>query len=325
MPSGVRASLVMPTLNAGPLLEDVLDAVDHQPGAADLEKVAVDSGSSDDTVTRLQAHGFTVHHVDKREFNHGATRDLAISRTSGQVIVLLTQDATPLDKHWLPALLACYEDPAVGAAYCRQVPREDCNPLIKQRILEWTAGRKERVVQRLDDPATFEALTPGERLQLCAYDNVAGSVARSAWEQHKFGHRPFGEDVAFGKKLILTGRSIVYEPASAVVHSHNRSPQEEGKRIYCDHANLSELFGLRVLPSWAHCRRAIADSRKHFAATVDGLDLPPEEKRTMREWARQYAMWSALGVYLGGNRDRLCTGALGWCFRLLDKYLRRGI
>jgi rhamnosyltransferase len=325
MPSGPRVSLVIPTLNAGPLLEEVLQAVDRQPGAADLEKVAVDSGSTDDTVSRLQAHGFTVHQVSKQEFNHGATRDLAISRTKGEIILLLTQDATPLDENWLPALVACYEDPEVGAAYCRQVPRDDCNPLIKQRILEWAAGRPERVVQRLEDPVKFVALTPMERLQRCAYDNVAGSVRRSAWEQHRFGHRAFGEDVAFGKELILAGHSIVYEPKSAVIHSHNRTPKEEGKRIYCDHANLSELFGLHVLPTWSHCRQAIAESRKQFAAVVDGLDLQSEEKHALHQWARQYAKWSALGVYLGGNSVRLCSGFFGWFFRLVDKHLRKGI
>ena len=122
MRSGLRVSLVIPTLNAGPLLEDVLGAVDSQPGASDLEKVAVDSGSTDATVARLEAHGFTVHHIPKRDFNHGETRDLAISKTEGDVILLLTQDATPLDDDWLPALVESYEDPKVGAAYCRQVP-----------------------------------------------------------------------------------------------------------------------------------------------------------------------------------------------------------
>lgn len=326
MPSGVRASLVIPTLNAGRLLEEVLDAVDRQPGAANLEKMAVDSGSTDDTVARLQAHGFTVHQIPKRDFNHGATRDLAISRTRGDVILLLTQDAIPLDESWLPALLACYEDPAVAAAYCRQVPRADCNPLIRQRILEWAAGRPGRVVQRLDDPARFENMTPMERMQLCAYDNVAGSVRRSTWEKHRFGHRNFGEDIAFGKKLILAGHSIVYEPRSAVIHSHNRTPKEEGKRIYCDHVNLRELFGVHVLPTWSHCRQAIRHSRKEFAAVVDGLDLSsPEEKRSLQRWARHYARWSALGIYLGGNRDRLCSGAFWWLFRLVDRHLRRDI
>jgi hypothetical protein len=213
----------------------------------------------------------------------------------------------------------------VGAAYCRQVPREDCNPLIKRRIQEWAAGRMQRVVQKVNDPTKFEQLEPMERLRRCACDNVAGSVRRTAWEQHKFGHRNFGEDVAFGKKLILAGQSIVYEPKSAVIHSHNRSPKEEGKRIYCDHVNLRELFDVHVLPTFKHYREAVRTSRKQFAEVVEGLELPAEEKAALHEWAKQYAKWSALGIYLGGNRDRLCKGVCGWCFSLLDMHLRKGI
>ena len=88
---------------------------------------------------------------------------------------------------------------------------------------------------------------------------------------------------------------------------------------------LSELFSLHVLPTWSHCRQAIAESRRQFAAVVDGLDLPPEEKQALQQWARQYARWSALGVYLGGNSVRLCSGFFGCFFRLVDKHLRKGI
>ena len=70
----MRTSLVLPTWNAGSLLDEVLDAVDAQPGAEGLERIAVDSGSTDGTVDRLRAHGFAVHTIEQRRFNHGATR-----------------------------------------------------------------------------------------------------------------------------------------------------------------------------------------------------------------------------------------------------------
>ena len=83
----MKISLVIPTLNAGNLLDEVLDAVDQQPDADQLERIAVDSGSTDGTVTRLERHGFATFSIDKRDFNHGATRDLAIERATGEVVV----------------------------------------------------------------------------------------------------------------------------------------------------------------------------------------------------------------------------------------------
>lgn len=321
----MRASLVIPTLNGMPLLEQVLDAVDRQPGAAELERVAVDSGSTDGTVDCLQRHGFAVHAIDKADFNHGATRDLAISRTSGDVIVLLTQDAIPADDAWLSQLLEVYDDARVGAAYCKQIPRPDCNPFIAHRLREWTAGRDDRVEQRLDAPDGFAQLEPMERLKVCAYDNVAGSVRRTAWEQHPFGHRRFGEDVAFGKQLILAGHTIVFQPKSAVIHSHNRSAVQEGKRIYCDHDNLRALFDVHLLPTFRALRENIAWSRRHNAEIVDQLELPDAERRALQRWARSYALWGGLGMYLGGNSRRLAKGLSGWWFGLVDRWMRRGI
>ena len=124
----MRIGLVIPTWNGMPVLETVLAAVERQRGADELERVAIDSGSTDDTVSCLRDHGFTVHSIPQPEFNHGTTRDLAISKTDADVVALLTQDAIPADDEWLPRLLEPYDDPRVAAVDCRQVPRPDCNP-----------------------------------------------------------------------------------------------------------------------------------------------------------------------------------------------------
>ena len=323
----MKISLVIPTLNAGPLLEEVLEAIDRQPGADVVERVAVDSGSDDGTPERLARHGFRTIGIDQSEFNHGATRDLAIEQCDGDIIVLLTQDATPADDEWLPRLAACYDDPLVGAAYCRQIPRPDCNPFIARRLREWTAGKTERSVQKLDAGQRLEDLEPMQRLQLCAYDNVAGSVRRSAWSKFKFGHRAFGEDVAFGKSLITHGHHIVFEPRSAVIHSHNRTPIEEGKRIYCDHQNLRELFDVHLMPTWESFEGAVAWGETDYAKIVDELELPEPEKHALHTWARDYAKWAALGMYLGGNSVELgaTDGESGKFFRWIDGQLHDGI
>ena len=321
----MQVSLVMPTWNAGPLLEEVLTAVDRQPGADQLERVAIDSGSRDDTVACLRRHGFQVETIPQSEFDHGATRDRAIERCRGEIIVLLTQDATPANSEWLPRLLESYADPKVAAAYCKQIPRPDCNPVLAARLAEWTAGKDTPVVQQVADAAEFAALPPLERLARAAYDNVAGSVRRSAWEQLRFGRRAFGEDVAFGKRALLAGWKLVFQARSVVIHSHNRSPRAEGRRIYCDHKNLAELFDLHTLPDRQALRAAIAWGREHFGKLVAGLGLPAAQTRRLHEWAMDYAWWSAVGQYLGGNAARLQRGPLGWVFRWADRWLARGI
>ncbi|HEX6811367.1 MAG TPA: glycosyltransferase family 2 protein [Planctomycetota bacterium] len=320
----MRASLVIPTWNAGPLLEEVLAAVAAQPGAEALERVAIDSGSTDGTTALLQRYGFRVRTIPQREFNHGATRDLGITETKGDVVMLLTQDATPADRNWLPALLNAYADPAVDAAWCRQIPRPDCNPLLRRRIEEWMGDRRTMSLQRLPAGVTFADLEPMQRLRLSAFDNVASSVRRTSWEKHRFGWRRFGEDITFGKRVVESGGCIAFVPESAVLHSHETTPKQEGKRVYCDHQNLFALFGLVLIPDLEHCRRAVRDGGAHFRRQVaEEPGLSAERRTELEQWATGYAKWTAWGQYLGANYERLQRRWFALLLRLVDRWMHK--
>lgn len=321
----MRTSLVLPTWNAGSLLEEVLEAVDAQPGAEGLERVAVDSGSSDGTVDVLRAHGFVVHGIDQRTFNHGATRDLAIEKSSGDVVLLLTQDATP-QQGWLTALRSAFEDPTVDAAWCHQLARPGANPLLRRRIAEWMGDRATKPRQQLEGGRRLDDLEPLQRLDLCAFDNVASAVRRSTWQRFRFGWRKFGEDVAFGKRIIESGGAIQFAADARVVHSHDTTPEQEGRRIYCDHANLRELFGVRTIPTIEACRAAIRGGRRHFAKLVaDEPDLSAAEREELHRWAMAYVEWASWGQFLGGNGRELRRGPYGPLLRSMDRAFRKGI
>ena len=45
-----------------------------------------------------------VHHLSKREFNHGGTRHLGALHSSGDIFVCMTQDALPADNRLLEEL-----------------------------------------------------------------------------------------------------------------------------------------------------------------------------------------------------------------------------
>jgi rhamnosyltransferase len=322
LPLPRAVSLVVPTLDAGEILGELLASLDRQDAGVDLERIAVDSGSTDGTVERLRAHGFAVEGIPRREFDHGATRDRAIRRARGEVVVLLTQDAVPADPSWLRRLLEPYEDPRVAGVYCRQVPRPDCNPILAARLRNWTAGKTEPVVQEVAGPGELEALPPLERLARCAFDNVASSVRRSVWERIPFGRRSFGEDLAWGKRALLAGWRIVFQPRSAVVHSHNRSPLAEARRLYCDHQNLNDLFGIALIPTCRGAWRAAREQReKHLRLLAE---LSCEERRRWTRWAKRYALGEAFGIHLGArSAEWRRRGA--WWFRPLDRLIRRGI
>ena len=91
----------MPTWNGGPLLQDVLEGLTGQSGTTFDELLAIDSGSRDGSVERLERAGFRVAPIPQREFDHGSTRDRGIAMTTGDIVVLMVQDATPQGSDWL--------------------------------------------------------------------------------------------------------------------------------------------------------------------------------------------------------------------------------
>jgi rhamnosyltransferase len=76
------------------------------------------------------------------------------------------------------------------------------------------------------------------------------------WEKHPFKQLSFGEDIEWSERVMKEGYKIVYDPRSAVIHSHNRSSLYEMKRTYAAHKLLGELLGFRALPSFGDlCER----------------------------------------------------------------------
>ncbi|MEW5995494.1 MAG: glycosyltransferase, partial [Candidatus Zixiibacteriota bacterium] len=124
-----KSALVVLTLNAGADFARWLHAVLSQTAIPE-RLILIDSSSDDDTVNMAQEAGFEVHVIDRREFNHGATRQMAVEMLpEADVIVFLTQDAVLAHPQALERLLVHFEDPRVGAVYGRQLPRQGAGPI----------------------------------------------------------------------------------------------------------------------------------------------------------------------------------------------------
>src|SRR5258707_7266782 len=124
-------SVLMPTWQGIEFLERALTALAAQRCDLAWDFLAIDSGSTDGTWELLgrMAAGFPVPlrrlRIDKLEFDHGDTRNELAARSSGDLLVYLTQDAIPTAPDWLAKLAANFQDERVAAAYCRNVPRPE--------------------------------------------------------------------------------------------------------------------------------------------------------------------------------------------------------
>jgi rhamnosyltransferase len=290
----MNVSVVVPTWNAGPELEELLAGLKAQlfPGGS-FELVAADSGSTDGTRERLLRAGAKVIDVPPGTFDHGATRDLAISKSSGEIAVLVVQDAVPGSPAWIDGLAREFERPDVAGTTCRQIARADAPAVTAMRLRESLYGSSERRVSKLASGTKLEDLPPLERLRLCTFDNVCSAVRRSVWEKIPFGPCAFAEDLSWSKRAIEAGHAITYTPDVHVVHSHDRSIAYESARTYLAHYALNRLFGVRTVPSpsgawsalwssgvWIRC--ALAEEKTLGRKLRGALRAPVERFRTAK-------------------------------------------
>lgn len=86
-----------------------------------------------------------VHHLTREEFDHGKTRDQAARMSRADYLLFMTQDALPEDCHLIEKLVEAMErDEKIGAAYARQLPREDCR-LMEQYTRQFNYPEESRV------------------------------------------------------------------------------------------------------------------------------------------------------------------------------------
>ena len=321
-----RVSVVIPTLNAGPQFEELLKQIRSQKGDFDLEILVIDSGSTDATRELALRYGATVHQIERQEFNHGATRNLGISLARGEYVALTVQDAVPLDERWLAMMVENLErNGRVAGVYSRQIPHKNAGVLTRVLVGNLATASLERREQFAESPTQYARMRPKKRRRLAVYDDVSSCLRRSVWEELPYDATDFGEDIRWGKKVVEAGYKVVYEPRSAVLHSHERGAVYDLKRYYMDQRVLLELFGLSLVPNLAHLLLGIARSSLHLYRLLRReKELAASGALVLVLLAVKYAVPAQVGNYLGarsGSIARLSPRAYG----RLHGYLSRGI
>lgn len=294
--------IVIPTRNAGSQISAVLDAIAAQDGPFQPEVIAIDSGSSDGTLERLQRYGAQILSVSPGAFNHGETRNEALKHARGDVAVLLVQDAVPASRRWLSTLVEpLLRDSSIAGTFARQIPDTRASRLTAHYLSHWVATQKAgRIVGPLTANA-FARMSPSERHAVCAFDNVCSCIRLSVWKAHPFAATPIAEDLQWARDVLFAGHRLAYVPDAVVRHSHERSIAYELQRTYLVHQRLEAIFGLVTVPTIGSLLRAIA-------ATIpaNARIAAQEPSRRVRAVLRGTALGVAqpLGQYLGARSSR---------------------
>jgi GT2 family glycosyltransferase len=306
-----RVSVLMPLMDAGDALRQILPLLLGQAAAADLEIVGVDSASRDDTIAVLKEFDATAISIDPAEFDHGLTRNLLAEHARGDALVYLNGRSLPCDDGWLePLLTALDADPNVAGASSRVLPYPDADPLTRRDGALEPSGSEERSVKRIEDRGAYAAMPVEQRRLLLNFHTVSAAIRADVMRQFPFKSvQAIGEDLLWAREVLEAGMSLVHEARSRVYHSHEYSLREWFMRNVDDGIANREINSRSLSEEEvdALVRGMIASD---WAYLRDELQLDGDE---LQRWAVQAALRRAAqgaGQWLGVNHMELPPDAV---------------
>ena len=308
-------SVAIPVLNAGAVLGKTLAAVASQEVGSEVEVLVCDSGSTDGSAQLARRWGATVIEISRAQFSHGRTRNLLMSRARGEHVAFLTQDSVPADELWLGRLVAGFtaaDDVAMSFGPYRAAPT--ASPMVARELTCWFESFSPGGSPIVDRLSADESQIPSRALlgRRGYFTDANGCVSRTAWERVPFRDVPYAEDHWLAHDMLRAGFAKVFEPAAAVVHSHEYRLIDRVRRSFDEARALEEIYGWREPISPRVVARNLwgnvgADRRwfvDHGGARTPPAQLELLVRSTLHHGAR------TMGGVLGSRAQRLPRSAV---------------
>jgi len=304
-PTDRLISVIVPVKNAAAQLQRLLPRILEQETRDRIEIIAVDSGSSDASVTVLQEHGATILAIDSEAFNHGATRNAAAGYARGEILIFVNQTTLPRDKRWLSALIAPFAaDPRIAGICSRVLPHPGADPLTRFDGMRDPSGSADRQQRSISDIDEYGRLAGHQLRILINFHTVSAAIRADIFRLIPFREVLMGEDIFWAKDALEAGYIIQHEPASVVWHSHNYSIFEVLQRNVDDGMAKRQIVGRRIAVERIEpmiASMAAADwEYLERDAELKGADLQEWRVRSVLRRTAQ-----AVGQWIGTNGDRL--------------------
>lgn len=309
-------TIVIPTKNAGKILDSVLNSVFSQETTYTYEVICVDSGSSDGTLETIRKYPAKLYQIKPEEFGHGRTRNYGASKGTGEYIVFITQDALPASNNWLQNFIDAMKlDDEIVAGFGIHYPYPDCN-IIDKRDLEahFKGFGTENTIYQLTDRQRYEN-DPGYRHFLSFFSDNNSCIKRSIFEKFPYDDVDFAEDQIWARRMIEQGYKKVYCPYAPVYHSHNYNMNSYFGRYYDEHKGLYQIqqyinlaHAYLIIPAII---RHVKSDKQYFETC--GMNKAEEKAAVRYSIGRNYARYFA--GYLGGHYHNYPH----WIQTLLDR------
>ncbi len=219
-----RLSVLIPVCNGEKFLPQLFVALARQ-SVQPLEVIVADSQSTDKSVEICRAYGARVVSIERKHFDHGATRNMLAEQAGGDILVYCTQDAVLAAEDSLQKLRDALTAEDIACVYGRQLPAEG-------------ATLQAALLRSFNYPDTSEVREYKDLLRY-GLKTIFISNSYAAYKKDVFianggfqGGLIFGEDTCFLGRLLAAEYKVAYCAEATIFHSHNYSLIEEFRRSF---------------------------------------------------------------------------------------------
>ncbi len=218
-------SVIIPTLNAEKEISNLIDMllIQRYPIA---EIIIVDSNSDDCTQQIVKRYGkVSLISINRKEFDHGKTRDMAFRKANGDIVIFMTQDAIPANEKLIENLITPFSDEKIAISFGRQLPKPDASSI-------------EKLVRFFNYPATdfirCKEDVPSLGIKTFFCSDVCAAYRYDIYIKLGGFEYPLksNEDMFFAAKAINAGYKVAYIAEAQVLHSHHFTLKEQYQRNF---------------------------------------------------------------------------------------------
>lgn len=301
----IKASVIIPTKNPGMIFQDVLSAVVAQKTDWPFEIIVIDSGSKDGTVEFVRSFPqASLIEIPSIEFGHGRTRNLAISKSRGEFVAVITHDAKPVNHDWLANLVSCAEsDERIAGVFGRHIAYPNASIFTKRELELHFGGFDSFPIVHMEDESRY-ANDVGYRQFLHFFSDNNALIRRSVWESIPYPDVDFAEDQAWAKLIIEAGYRKAYSEAGAVYHSHDYTLFERFQRSFDESYAFRRFFGYVLSPDLKSMIRSVAALSRRDISFAKKTGLLKGSPGIVLHALVDNVM-RVFGHYLGARGDRI--------------------
>lgn len=222
----MKIDVIIPTYKPGKEFEKLIGRLQKQEYP--IHKIIIINTRTDIFPEELDRSNYKIEitHIEPDQFDHGGTRNMGAGMSDADIVVYMTQDAIPVDEKLIGTFAKIFEEnPDIGIAYGRQLPREECN-IIERYTRRFNYPEKSLIKTKEDLPKL------GIKTFFCS--DVCAAYRRNYLLSAGGFEDPtiFNEDMIFAGKRIYAGDKVAYVAEAKVIHSHNYTGRQQFHRNF---------------------------------------------------------------------------------------------